>query len=126
MQAFFHPFCPHSLILVQLEQQLVTSLQAAWSRGNIYTLLRFRDLQGWEKAPGTGSSHLIALPVLFPACGTRLSGSRQGNTRLSLAPLQLGLFGVCPSHGEGSLRDCTLQDVVCNVNFQVHVPKGRG
>lgn len=92
---FFHPFCPHSLMLVQLEKQLVTSLQATWSRGNIYTLLRFRDLQGWEKAPGTGSSCLIALSVLLPACGTRLSGSRQGNTWLSPAPFQLGLFGLC-------------------------------
>lgn len=94
MQLFFHPFCPHSLILVKLEKQLVTSLQATWSRGNIYTLLRFRDLQGWEKAPGTGSSRLIALSVLLPACGTRLRGSRQGNTWLSPVPFQLRLFDL--------------------------------
>lgn len=73
----------------------MTSLQAAWSRGNIYTLLRFRDLQGWERAPGTRTSHLIALSVLLSACGTRLRGSRQGNTWLSPAPSQLGLFGLC-------------------------------
>lgn len=38
---------------------------------------------------------LIALSMLFLACGSRFSGSRQGNTWLSLALLQLGLFGLC-------------------------------
>lgn len=66
MQAFFRPFCPHSLILVQLEKQLVTSLQATESRGNIDTLLRFRSPRGWERAPGTA---LAALPRLPRTCG---------------------------------------------------------
>lgn len=101
----------------------MTSLQATWSRGNIYTLLTFRDLQGWEKAAGTGSSHLIALPVLFLACGTRHSGSRQGNKHLAL-PCSIPAWALwslhChPSPGEGSLSDCTLQHAVCNIKFVV-------
>ena len=122
MQALFRPFCPHSLIPVQLEKQLVTSLRATQSRGNIYILLRFRYPQGWESAPGTGSFSLVALWVLLHTCSTRLSGGMAGKR---LAPLcsvpawSLWSLLYHPSHSEVSLSDSTFQYVVFNVKFEV-------
>jgi len=125
--SFFLPFLSSLLNPGTVEKQLVTSLQATRSRGNIYTLLRFGYPQGWERAPGTGSFGLLALPELPAACGTRLCGSVAGKRSAPLCslPAQSLLSLLChPSRSAASLSDCTLQYVLLqyvlfNVKHQV-------
>lgn len=54
----------------------------------------------WHQAQGQQAGKHLALPCSIPA---QALWSRHCH----------------PSHGEGSLMDCTLQDAVCNVKFQV-------
>lgn len=89
---------------------------------------------------GSWNRHLPShCPVsAFPCLWQKFSGSRQGNTWLSLVPLQLGLFGLCiATHPTVKAvwvtANCRILYAMLSLKFRVfpplyqeQVPKGRG
>ena len=92
MQAFFCPFCPHSLILVQLKSNS-WQVYKQHGPGEIFTLCSDSDI------PRAGKGLLeqaasVSLPCqsFQPPAAPGSVGAWQGNARLPSAPFQLSLF----------------------------------